>query len=124
VIFQLTGIADIMRGSSQASETLGAQEIKQAWGTMRLKRMQKEVQCRRISCRRSSKQEKMQLAREKMQLDQQNAQMKMATEQQAHQQDLQANAESHQQQLTQNAESGQLQLELAAKQAKAAPKKD
>jgi hypothetical protein len=69
-------------------------------------------------------QEKMQLAREKMQLDQQNAQMKMATEQQSHQQDLQANAESHQQQLTQNAESGQLQLELAARQAKAAPKKD
>ena len=44
IIHQLTGIADIMRGSSQASETLGAQEIKQAWGTMRLKRLQKEVQ--------------------------------------------------------------------------------
>jgi hypothetical protein len=43
-IHQLTGIADIMRGASQASETLGAQEIKQAWGTMRLKRMQKETQ--------------------------------------------------------------------------------
>jgi hypothetical protein len=44
VIHQLTGIADIMRGSSQASETLGAQKMKEAWGTMRLKRMQKEVQ--------------------------------------------------------------------------------
>lgn len=44
VIHQITGIADIMRGASQASETLGAQEIKQAWGTMRLKRMQKETQ--------------------------------------------------------------------------------
>jgi L-rhamnose mutarotase len=43
VIHQITGIADIMRGASQASETLGAQEIKQAWGTMRLKRMQKET---------------------------------------------------------------------------------
>lgn len=43
VIFELTGIADIMRGSSQASETLGAQEIKSQWGTLRLKRMQKEV---------------------------------------------------------------------------------
>jgi len=43
VIFELTGIADIMRGSSQASETLGAQEIKNQWGTLRLKRMQKEV---------------------------------------------------------------------------------
>jgi hypothetical protein len=43
VIFEITGIADIMRGSSQASETLGAQEIKNQWGTLRLKRMQKEV---------------------------------------------------------------------------------
>lgn len=43
VIYEITGIADIMRGSSAASETLGAQEIKQQWGTMRLKRMQKEV---------------------------------------------------------------------------------
>lgn len=43
VIFELTGIADIMRGSSAASETLGAQEIKERWGGVRLKRMQKEV---------------------------------------------------------------------------------
>lgn len=44
VIHQITGIADIMRGASQASETLGAQKMKESWGTMRLKRMQKEVQ--------------------------------------------------------------------------------
>lgn len=44
VIHQITGVADIMRGSSAASETLGAQKMKEAWGTMRLKRMQKEVQ--------------------------------------------------------------------------------
>jgi hypothetical protein len=43
VIYEITGIADIMRGSSAASETLGAQEIKNQWGTLRLKRMQKEV---------------------------------------------------------------------------------
>ena len=43
IIFEITGIADIMRGSTQASETLGAQEIKNQWGTLRLKRMQKEV---------------------------------------------------------------------------------
>ena len=43
VIYEITGIADIMRGSSQASETLGAQEIKNQWGTLRLKRSQKEV---------------------------------------------------------------------------------
>lgn len=44
VIFEIMGLADIMRGSSQASETLGAQEIKQAWGGLRLKSTQKEVQ--------------------------------------------------------------------------------
>jgi hypothetical protein len=43
VIFEITGIADIMRGSTQASETLGAQELKNQWGTLRLKRAQKSV---------------------------------------------------------------------------------
>lgn len=44
VIYEITGISDIIRGQSMASETLGAQQIKQAWGTMRLKRLQKRVQ--------------------------------------------------------------------------------
>lgn len=44
IIFEITGLADIMRGSTQASETLGAQEIKNQWGTLRLKRAQKLVQ--------------------------------------------------------------------------------
>ena len=44
VIYEISGIADIMRGQSDASETLGAQEIKQSWGTLRLKRLQKEIQ--------------------------------------------------------------------------------
>ena len=43
VIYEITGIADIMRGSTQASETLGAQQIKSQWGTLRLKKAQKEV---------------------------------------------------------------------------------
>lgn len=43
VIYDITGIADIMRGSTQASETLGAQEIKNQWGTLRLRKAQKEV---------------------------------------------------------------------------------
>ncbi len=43
VIYEITGISDIIRGASKASETLGAQEIKQQWGTLRLKRSQKEV---------------------------------------------------------------------------------
>jgi len=44
VIYEVTGISDIVRGQSKASETLGAQKIKESWGTMRLKRLQKEVQ--------------------------------------------------------------------------------
>ena len=44
VIYEITGIADILRGASKASETLGAQEIKERWGGLRLKRLQREVQ--------------------------------------------------------------------------------
>jgi len=44
VIYEITGLSDIIRGQSMASETLGAQKIKESWGTMRLKRLQKRVQ--------------------------------------------------------------------------------
>jgi len=44
VIYEVTGISDIIRGSSVASETATAQNIKSQWGTMRLKRSQIEVQ--------------------------------------------------------------------------------
>ena len=44
VIYEITGLSDILRGNSKASETLGAQKIKESWGTMRLKTMQREVQ--------------------------------------------------------------------------------
>ena len=43
VIYEITGISDILRGSTQASETATAQTIKNQWGTLRLKRMQSEV---------------------------------------------------------------------------------
>jgi hypothetical protein len=43
VIYEITGLSDILRGASKASETLGAQEIKRQWGTLRLKNKQKEV---------------------------------------------------------------------------------
>jgi hypothetical protein len=43
VIYEITGISDILRGSTQASETATAQTIKNQWGTLRLKRMQAEV---------------------------------------------------------------------------------
>lgn len=43
VIYEITGISDILRGATQASETATAQQIKSQWGTLRLKRMQSEV---------------------------------------------------------------------------------
>lgn len=42
-IYEITGISDIIRGATQASETATAQTIKNQWGTLRLKRMQSEV---------------------------------------------------------------------------------
>lgn len=44
VIYEITGISDILRGSTVASETATAQKIKSQWGSLRLKRQQKEVQ--------------------------------------------------------------------------------
>ena len=44
IIYEITAIADIMRGASAASETLGAQQIKTKWGSLRLRRLQVESQ--------------------------------------------------------------------------------
>lgn len=43
-IYELTGLSDIIRGSSDANETASAQKLKSQWGTMRLQKMQREVQ--------------------------------------------------------------------------------
>lgn len=43
-IYEVTGVADIMRGQSSASETLGAQQIKAQWGSLRIQKAQKEVE--------------------------------------------------------------------------------
>jgi hypothetical protein len=43
-IYEITGISDIMRGSSDASETLGAQQLKAQFGSARVKTMQQDVQ--------------------------------------------------------------------------------
>lgn len=43
-IYEITGFSDIVRGQSKASETLGAQQIKQDWASARLRVMQREVQ--------------------------------------------------------------------------------
>lgn len=44
VIFEISGMADIMRGETDPDETLGAQQIKAQWGSLRMQRRQREVQ--------------------------------------------------------------------------------
>lgn len=43
-IYEITGISDIVRGASQASETATAQQIKTQWGSLRIKKMQRSVE--------------------------------------------------------------------------------
>ena len=42
-IYELTGISDIVRGASKASETLGAQELKSKFASVRIQTLQDEV---------------------------------------------------------------------------------
>lgn len=42
-IYEMTGIADIIRGQSKASETLGAQQIKAQFASIRIKTLQDQV---------------------------------------------------------------------------------
>lgn len=44
VIYEITGVSDILRGASNANETATAQQIKAEWGSLRLQRMQRDVQ--------------------------------------------------------------------------------
>ena len=43
-IYEITGIADILRGATDPNETLGAQKLKSEWGSLRVQRKQMEVQ--------------------------------------------------------------------------------
>lgn len=43
LVYQITGISDVMRGASDASETLGAQQIKAQWGSVRVRTKQGEM---------------------------------------------------------------------------------
>jgi len=42
-VYQITGISDIMRGSTEASETLGAQQLKSQYGSIRIRDRQAEL---------------------------------------------------------------------------------
>ena len=52
IIQELSGIADIMRGASKASETLGAQQMKTQWGGMRIGTYRREVELYLRNCLR------------------------------------------------------------------------
>ncbi|MCR4300717.1 MAG: hypothetical protein NUV51_03830 [Sulfuricaulis sp.] len=43
VIYETMGISDILRGATQASETLGAQKLKAEFGSMRMRQSQEDV---------------------------------------------------------------------------------
>lgn len=43
-VYDISGISDVMRGQTKASETLGAQQMKANFGSTRLKRKQRELQ--------------------------------------------------------------------------------
>jgi hypothetical protein len=43
IIYEVTGIADVLRGATDPNETLGAQTLKSQWASQRLKQQQNEV---------------------------------------------------------------------------------
>jgi hypothetical protein len=43
-IYEISGIADIVRGATNPNETLGAQKLKSQWGSLRIQKTQREVQ--------------------------------------------------------------------------------
>lgn len=43
-IYEITGISDIVRGASMASETATAQQIKTQWGSLRIQKMQRMIE--------------------------------------------------------------------------------
>lgn len=52
VIYEVTGLSDILRGTSNPNETLGAQKIKDQWGNLRLRKLQRRVQTYVVDCLR------------------------------------------------------------------------
>lgn len=52
VIYEVTGLSDILRGTSNPNETLGAQKIKDQWGNLRLRKLQRRVQVYVVDCLR------------------------------------------------------------------------
>jgi hypothetical protein len=47
VIYEVTGIADILRGATDPNETLGAQQLKAQWGSLRIQ--DRQAECARVA---------------------------------------------------------------------------
>lgn len=43
-IYEISGIADIIRGATDPNETLGAQQLKSQWGSLRIQKIQRDIQ--------------------------------------------------------------------------------
>jgi hypothetical protein len=43
-IYEISGIADVLRGSTNPNETLGAQKLKSQWGSLRIQKLKREIQ--------------------------------------------------------------------------------
>lgn len=108
VMYEITGISDIVRGASDAQETATAQQIKSQWGSLRIRDRQADVQ-RFV---RDVMRLKSEIIAEQFQLDtlkaMSNAPLLMAQEKQALQQRQQM-----QQQAQQAMQSGQIPPEQA-----------
>jgi hypothetical protein len=44
MIYEVTGISDIIRGEGKASETATAQQIKSQWGSLRIRKLQQQIE--------------------------------------------------------------------------------
>ncbi len=100
VIYEITGISDILRGASVASETATAQQIKNQWGSLRLKKMQKEVQ---RYCRESLS-IMLEIAANKFEIETYKAMTGLEFPTRAEKEKLQATIEMIKQQITQQAQ--------------------
>jgi TP901 family phage tail tape measure protein len=93
-IYEVSGLADIMRGNSNAQETLGAQQIKAQWGSLRIQRVQADVQrfCRdlfRMKAELIAQRFDIGMLQEMTGIKLASQQEKMAAQQQAQQAELQ-----------------------------------
>lgn len=104
-VYQITGISDIMRGDTNASETLGAQQLKSQYGSIRIRDRQNEMiriardltrMAGEIIAENFQPQTLMQMSQVELPTDQQVKQQMMAMQQQAQQAAMMAQQQGQQ----------------------------